>query len=258
MKNIKILILSLFICISFSLPVFATSSKPLVIDSANIISSNTEASLIKKAKEIQKKYNIDVVIATIPSNEGVSIEYYAETIYSQGGYGQGSLKDGMLLLLSMEDRDYDFYKKGKVNDNMTISVENSILDPTLSKLKNNDFDGAFNTFLNKVDEVYSKVKPDGSFSKEPKGHVPYLIGILGSFFIAFIIVQTGAATLKSVRFSGNADRYVKTNSVVISQGFEQFLHRNVTRRSKPKSNSSDSYNRSSGSSPHSSHTSGKF
>ena len=95
---------------------------------------------IKKAKEIQKKYNIDVVIATIPSNEGVSIEYYAETIYSQGGYGQGSLKDGMLLLLSMEDRDYDFYKKGKVNDNMTISVENSILDPTLSKLKNNDFD----------------------------------------------------------------------------------------------------------------------
>ena len=63
MKNIKILILSLFICISFSLPVFATSSKPLVIDSANIISSNTEASLIKKAKEIQKKYNINVVIA---------------------------------------------------------------------------------------------------------------------------------------------------------------------------------------------------
>ena len=124
MKNIKILILSLFICISFSLPVFATSSKPLVIDSANIISSNTEASLIKKAKQIQKKYNIDVLIATIHSNEGVSIEYYAETIYSQGGYGQGSLKDGMLLLLSMEDRDYDFYKKGKVNDNMTISVEN--------------------------------------------------------------------------------------------------------------------------------------
>ena len=238
MKNIKILILSLFICISFSLPVFATSSKPLVIDSANIISSNTEASLIKKAKEIQKKYNIDVVIATIPSNEGVSIEYYAETIYSQGGY--------------------DFYKKGKVNDNMTISVENSILDPTLSKLKNNDFDGAFNTFLNKVDEVYSKVKPDGSFSKEPKGHVPYLIGILGSFFIAFIIVQTGAATLKSVRFSRTADSYVKEGSMVITQGLDRFLYRNVSRRSKPKSSSSDDKVRSSGSSPHSSHTSGKF
>ena len=126
------------------------------------------------------------------------------------------------------------------------------------ELKNNDFDGAFNTFLNRVDEVYSKVKPDGSFSKEPKGHVPYLIGILGSFFIAFIIVQTGAATLKSVRFSRTANSYIKQNSMVINEGFDKFLYRNVTRRSKSKSSSSDDKVRSSGSSPHSSHTSGKF
>ena len=258
MKNIKILILSFFICICFSLPVLAASNKPLVIDKANIISSNTEASLIKEAKEIQKKYKIDVVIATIPSNDGVSIEYYAETIYSQGGYGQGSLKDGIMLLISMEDRDYILFKNGRVSDNLPKNYENFILDPTESKLKNNDFEGAFYTFQTKVEEVYSKEKADGSFSKEPKGHVPYLIGILGSFFIAFIIVQTGAATLKSVRFSGNADRYVKTNSVVISQGFEQFLHRNVTKRSKPKSNSSSDRVSGSGSGSHSSYTKGKF
>lgn len=258
MKNIQILILSLFICISFSLPVFATSNPPLVIDNANKISSTAKANLIKKAKDIQSKYNIDVVIVTIPSTEGVSVKYYAETLYSQGGYGKGELQDGMMLLLSMEDRDYDFYKKGKVSDHLTISLEDSILDPTLSKLKNNDFDGAFDTFLTRVDEVYSKVNPDGSFPKEPKGYFPYLIGIVGSFIVAFIIVQTGAGTLKSVRFSRTANSYIRQNSMVINEGFDKFLYRNVTRRSKPKSDSSDGKVRSSGSSSHSSHTSGKF
>ena len=258
MKNIKILILSFFISICFAFPVSAVSNLPLIIDKADLISSNAEAQLTKKARDIQNKYKIDVVIVTVPSTEGAGIEYFTETLYLQSGYGQGSLKDGMMLLLSMEERDYDFYKKGKVHDNLSISLEEKILDPTINKLRNSDYEGAFNIFLSTVDEVYSKAKPDGSFPKEPKGSFPYLIGIIGSFVVAFIIVQTGASTLKSVRYSRTANNYVKKNSLVINRGFDQDLYRNVTIRRKPKSNSSDNRTRSSGSSPHSSHTSGKF
>jgi len=94
--------------------VSAVSNLPLIIDKADLISSNAEAQLTKKARDIQNKYKIDVVIVTVPSTEGAGIEYFTETLYLQSGYGQGSLKDGMMLLLSMEERDYDFYKKGKV------------------------------------------------------------------------------------------------------------------------------------------------
>ena len=53
-----------------------------------------------------ERQSCDVIVVTVASLDGKTAESYADDYFDFNGYGLGQDRDGILLLLSMEDRDW--------------------------------------------------------------------------------------------------------------------------------------------------------
>jgi uncharacterized protein len=77
-----------------------------VADLAGVLSDEQLRELNALADEISETYRCDVAVAFVPSLEGKYIEAYADDFYDYKGYGYGPDKDGILLLVSVGDREF--------------------------------------------------------------------------------------------------------------------------------------------------------
>ena len=80
--------------------------KTRVVDMADLLSDSEESSLLFKLDEISERQQFDVVVVTVGSLDGKTPTAYADDFYDYNGYGFGAEYDGVLLLVSMEERDW--------------------------------------------------------------------------------------------------------------------------------------------------------
>jgi uncharacterized protein len=109
-----------------------------------------------------------------------------------------------------------------------------IIEMMIAPIKNGDFTGAFNTF---VEESESAI--DESI---PLLAIPLAIAI--GFGLAFLIVKIQASKLKTVVQKADAADYV--GNIVLTYQNDQFMFRNVTSSPIVKSDSSSTHTSSSG------------
>ncbi|MDO4649296.1 MAG: TPM domain-containing protein, partial [Eubacteriales bacterium] len=114
-KKILALLLSLgiigiYLCTAV-VEVWAKS--PHVVDDGNLISAEVEAELESRMEEISEEYQMDVVLVTTDSLYGKTAEAYADDYFDENGYGYGASYDGILFLISMEDRDWAISTTGR-------------------------------------------------------------------------------------------------------------------------------------------------
>jgi len=109
MKNkftkIKLLLVTflLFSISSFSQDI-PKHNGTLVNDFANIIPDDQESNLRKMVKDYENKTSIQMCVVTIASLEGSSVEDYANTLFKTWGIGQKELNNGLLVLVSLNDK----------------------------------------------------------------------------------------------------------------------------------------------------------
>lgn len=143
LKNRRV-ILFLFIC--FCLGAITSSAeisipdKPLnhVVDLAGIINNNVETSLNKYLLELEQKTTAQMVVLTIKSLEGESLEDLSITIaHDKWKLGQKGKDNGVLLLISLQDRKYRFETgygiEGILPDSLTGSIGREYLVPYFRK-----------------------------------------------------------------------------------------------------------------------------
>ena len=142
--RIKALVLLLSIC--FCLTVLASSAevvipdKPLnhVVDLAGIINDNVEANLNKYLLELEQKTTAQMVVLTINSLEGESLEDLSIKIaHEKWKLGQKDKDTGILLLISLQDRKYRFEIgygfEGVLPDSLVGSIGRDHLVPYFRK-----------------------------------------------------------------------------------------------------------------------------
>lgn len=111
MKRILLLLMCLALLLGVSLPASAAGQK--VVDIAGLLTDTEREDLESMARQLSELYNIDIVIVTVYSLDGKSSESYADDYYDQNGCGFGADRSGILLLLSMEYRDWAINTCGK-------------------------------------------------------------------------------------------------------------------------------------------------
>lgn len=80
-----------------------------VVDLAQIIDSNAEASLNTYLKELEQKTSAQVVVLTITSLDGESIEDFSINLaHDKWKLGQKGKDNGLLLVVSTQDKKYRF------------------------------------------------------------------------------------------------------------------------------------------------------
>ncbi len=108
-----------------------------VMDTADLLTDSQEQTLQQMADEIRDQDMMEVYILTMQDFTIVDgsqlVEDAAMTLYTDLDLGYGENKDGVLLLLSMDDRDYSYVSFGDraneiYSDSNKIRIENSFLN----------------------------------------------------------------------------------------------------------------------------------
>lgn len=243
-KRILPILFVLLLCIILAVPVFAADDLPRLVDGADLLSDSEETVLLNKLDEISERQRMDIVVVTVNSIGGASPVEYADDFYDYNGYGFGDGKDGILLLISMEERDWYISTTGYGITAVTDAGLDYMSEKFLSHLSEGDYVTAFTVFAEQCDDMITQAKTGspydvGNLPKEPFSVVINLVIALVIGFIAALIV-TGImkSRLKNVRRQLVADEYVKSGSMRVTKRKDLFLYRHVTRREKPKENHS--------------------
>ena len=77
-----------------------------VVDLAGVIDAARLASLNTLADQVSEKYQCDVAVAFVSSLGGKYVVDYADDFFLSSGYGIGENKDGILLLVSVDEREF--------------------------------------------------------------------------------------------------------------------------------------------------------
>ena len=234
MKRILSVFLALFLCAS--LAVCASAAAPFLVDEADILSDAEEAALNGKLEEVSRTYNAQVCVVTLPSIEGSDVYTYIDTVYDSMGIGYGADRDGVLLLLCMEDREYCILSNGFAGVAIDPNTGDKIGEAFVDDLSAGYYGDAFATYAEKCAYYL-----DGHINGFPFNFAKKLIssaifGILIGLIVAFVL----KGQLKSVHKQEQANSYVKPDSMNVTVYSDLFLYRNVTRTKKESKSSSDS------------------
>ena len=260
MKKIKllcILIVSLFTFVTIPTNIYS-DELPRVIDQAALLTQEQIDSLTTQIKSIASNYNVDIVIVTTNDKQGKTIDQYTIDYYEENHYGYGINKDGMILAVSMDSREWRIETWGYCTDIMSDHRYDNIEKLVVSALSKGNYYRAFSMYLEDTEFYLSQgvetpVNSTVDSTSEQEYNKPQMIvGALAlGPIVAWIILFVQKRKLRSVILQQNASEYLLQDSFILSKQEDRFLYSNTTRTHKPKPKS-ESRSSSSSSSSHSS------
>ncbi len=277
MKNrMKKIILSFTLLSLFLIQLHAQSMKEYpVYDGADILTEEEEDELVAKIFSVKEKYSgtIGLYIVTINSIKEygfTNIESCAEAWYKKNNLGEGSDCSGILLFMSMQDRDYDVCAYGAFSHTaFTDYGKQKLMEGPKSKFRNDDWYGGYVKYIETADYMIMRANENNPVdinSDMPSDFREYIpISLVIAFSLSFIIGLVTAlvqkAKLNNVHTASNADSYIKMNDIRILTRSDMFTHNTVIRT--PINQNNNSGNKSGGGGTHInsggfSHSSGKF
>lgn len=171
-----------------------------VNDFANVLSSQTEEEIFNISRTTQEKTTAQLVVVTVPNMDGGYIESYANTLFNKWGIGTKEKNNGVLLILSVEERkiriEVGYGLEGAIND----AKAGRILDTyAVAPLEGNNYDNAILDTVKQLQyEVYKEYKID--YSSADPNFVPMnessnidskQVFIFLAIFIFLVIVTKG-------------------------------------------------------------------
>lgn len=153
------LVLITLLCGSMAFAVVSPTKEGYVNDYGDVLSEETEQYIIQTAKELEQKTSSQIVVVTIPSLDGASIEEYATELFRSWGIGDKEKDNGSLLLVSIEDRklriEVGYGLEGDIPDGKAGRIRDQYLIPYL---KEDQFDegirSGYTALLSTVADVY--------------------------------------------------------------------------------------------------------
>ncbi len=241
-KRIFSVLLTIFIFTLLSVPAFAAESPSKLYDGADLLTDSQESELLAELERISKEYKVDVIIATTPSTDGYTPESYTEHFYDSNGYGYGTGRDGVILLISMQDRDYQIISNGLGAKAISIGDIDSIGESISPLLTSEDYSDAFDKFLSMCE-----YQIDGEINGFPfRFGRNLLICLVIGFVVALIATGVMASKLKTVNKRAGAAEYTKQGSMNLTHSNDLYLYSTVTSVKKQSSSSGSGSSRNSG------------
>ncbi len=273
-KRTLALLLSVMLLLSLCVGAFAAAGeipadrqKPLLVDDADLLSDSEETELLSLLEQKSEAVQADIAVVTVEDTDGADVATYAMDYYDYNGYGQGDDNDGVLLLISMAERDYWITTTGFCIEAITDYGRETIEGDFLPALSAGSYADAFRTFAagcetliqsaregniydyyssdsdsennyggyyNDAYEYFGGEDFSGTVSR-PFNVVPNLLLALAiGFALALITVSAMKGKLKTVHRRYEASNYVVPGSLALQQSEDRFLYSNVTQTPIPR------------------------
>lgn len=231
----------LLILLASALPVVSSAALPLVIDEANLLSARQTQSLADQAAAIRDRYQMDVVILTVFSLNGKDPEAYADDYYDEMGYGMGSDHSGILLLISMENRDWAISTCGEAITWVTDQDLARLEDALLPSLAQDSYSTAFQNYLRTLDRILDAPLPEESGFSWNRLLLTLLVSLLlGGLAggMVLLVLRRQMHTARPQRYAGD---YVVPNSFQLTLQRDIYLYSRTSRVKRQTSEHSGNY-----------------
>ena len=250
-KVIVSLLFALCLLLGMTAAAYADAQIDYVSDYAGLLSDAQRRDLNDRAAEIADEYNFGVFVVVVNDYKSYvngSIADFSENVFHRYGLGRGQKEEGVLLAMSMNDRNYDIYAHGDFgNYAFTDYGKDQLANSFLDDFRRNDWAGGFRDFIKTSGDMLEKARngqPVDTWIPDQAETGPRMT--LGKLLVSLGVgCLTGGATVSgmkrqmktAVRQSGAAN-YVAQGGVRLSNKRDDFVNRSVTRQVIPRQTNS--------------------
>lgn len=208
-----------------------------IIDGASLLTDRQLEKLEVKSAEINKKYNFDAIILTVYNMGNLTPMEYSSNFF-HNNYNE----DGVVFLVSMEERDYDIstfsYGKEVFTDDYGLDY---IIDNVVPSLSDGNYNKSFSEFLSYVEDFVSEAKsktPYGTDNKYFQKNKIMAFITIAAFLISVLVIIFMVFSMNTKKPENLAHDYMNRESVNMTERNDVFLYRTVSKTARPKEDSS--------------------
>ena len=246
-KAIASLLFALCLLLCMTAAAHAEARIDYVSDYAGLLSDAQRQDLSNLAARVSDEYNFGVFVVVVNDYKSYvngSIADFSENVFHRYGLGRGQKEEGVLLAMSMSNRDYDIYAHGDFgNYAFTDYGKRQLADSFLDNFRGNDWEGGFRDFIENSGnmlEMARNGRPVDTWIADQAETGPRMT--LGKILVSLGVgCLTGGATVSgmkrqmktAIRQTGAAN-YVSLGGVKLSNKRDDFVNRSVTRQVIPR------------------------
>lgn len=166
-----------------------------VNDYAGMINTSDESALEKKLVDFEAESSNEIVVVTIPSLEGDTIENFAVELFEEWRIGKTDNDNGVLILVSRDDRkmriEVGYGLEGALTDSQSYWIIDDIIKPAFRE--ENYYQG--------IDEAVDKIisATEGEYLPSAEERNPDVSGFIFFIFFTISIIMWIASMLGASR-----------------------------------------------------------
>ena len=134
----------------------AAADLPRLVDNADLLMADDAEALLEELDRRSEALQFDIVIVTVDSLDGETPRDYAEDFFWYNNYGLGEDRDGALLLVAMDTRDWYIATHGFGITAITPAGREAMVDRFLPQLSNAEYAAAFSTFAEECEDYVNQ------------------------------------------------------------------------------------------------------
>lgn len=232
MRKLLTFSLTLLLLVALAFPAAAADTASYIIDDAALLTPEQQTELNGIAAQIADTYRIGVYIITVPNYHAYGDEYMIFDVlwnyYHDNNLGYGPNREGMILMLSMAERDYATFFYGNRTEYAFDSYGQEKLESYfLDDLGENDWYHGFCNYLYASEDFLARAEAGDPVRESPWPMAVLFIGI--ACFLSFIVTMIQWSRMKNVAPAQSAAHYA-SSGLDLTRTRDQFLYRNVRRR----------------------------
>lgn len=237
------LITFLLILLLLSGTVLAAGGSPKIVDDAFLLDDGSEAYLTQQAEHIADTYGVDVVIVTVDSIGASSAQDYADDYFDYNGYGIGPDYSGILLLISMEYREWAISTCGDCIRIFSDRDLDDLFDSMSYQLSSGNYTEAFGAYL---DALEAQLRNDPSKDETSPGFLSrLLIALVIGAAAGGITIGVMRSKMNTAKRQSGATDYLVNDSFHLYRQQDLFLYSRTSKTRKQQNSSGGSVHRGS-------------
>ncbi len=214
-----------------------------ITDTAGLLTESERETLEQQARTLSEAYGCGVYVVTVEDYEDYvygDAEAAAEALYRDLDLGIGAERDGVLLLLSMSERDYSLIANGGFG-HYAFSLDglDALASSFLDDFAGDDWYGGLSDYLGSCESYLAAAEngepysgdnvPMGAGARSRAILTRVAIIFLLPLIIAGIVILVLTSRMKSVAAATEAENYI-TDSLILSDQYDRYTYSTETRR----------------------------
>ena len=230
-KRLCSLALAALVLLALYVPVMAESGTDYILDFAGLLTQDEREALNSRTAALSGRYGIGIYAVTVEDyndyGSGTVLDA-AKEIYHGRGLGLGDRRDGVLLLLSMRERDWAIFAFGRkaeyaVND----YGREQLAEAFLGNFSGGDWAGGLRGYIEECARYLDLAENGRPVRSSPAGKI--IISVLVACAAALTVCLIRKGKRKSVRGQSGAAAYA-AGSLTLTEQRDSFSRMDETRR----------------------------